>query len=73
LNIKQHRSFHFNFLRFLKNYSSRAKNAAPPQIARSDAARYCAKGATRKKAVATVSRCECVYKRTGEPSVPFCE
>ena len=27
----------------------------------------------RKKVVATVSRCECVYKRTGEPSVPFCE
>lgn len=27
----------------------------------------------RKKVVATVSRCERVYKRTGEPSVPFCE
>ena len=28
---------------------------------------------TRKKVVAKVSRCERVYKRTGEPSVPFCE
>ncbi len=27
----------------------------------------------RKKVVATVSRCKRVYKRTGEPSVPFCE
>ena len=26
-----------------------------------------------KKVVATASRCERVYKRTGEPSVPFCE
>ncbi len=28
---------------------------------------------TRKKVVATVSRRERVYKRTGEPSVPFCD
>ena len=28
---------------------------------------------TRKKVVAKVSRCEHVYKRTGEPSVPYCE
>jgi len=27
----------------------------------------------RKKVVATVCRPECVYKRTGKPSVPFCE
>jgi len=27
----------------------------------------------RKKVVATVSRRECVYKRTGKPSEPFCE
>ena len=32
-----------------------------------------AAGASRKKVVATVSRCERVYKRTGELSVPFCE
>ena len=28
---------------------------------------------SRKKVVATASRRECVYKRTGEPSVPFYE
>ena len=28
---------------------------------------------TRKKVVATVSRRECVYKRTGKPSEPFYE
>ena len=28
---------------------------------------------TRKKVVATASRCEGVYNRTGKPSVPFCE
>ena len=28
---------------------------------------------TRKKLVATASRCESVYNRTGEPSVTFCE
>ena len=31
------------------------------------------RGATRKKLVATGSRRERVYKRTGEPSVTFCE
>ena len=31
------------------------------------------KAHSRKKVVATASRCECVYKRTGEPSVPFYE
>ena len=35
--------------------------------------RYSRRRRTRKKVVATVSRCERVYKRTGEPSVPFCE
>ena len=34
---------------------------------------HCAEGATRKKVVATASRCEGVYNRAGEPSVPFCE
>ena len=28
---------------------------------------------SRKKVVTTASRRECVYKRTGKPSVPFCE
>ncbi len=28
---------------------------------------------TREKVVATANRCECVYKRTGEPSVTFHE
>ena len=28
---------------------------------------------TRKKVVATANRRECVYKRAGAPSVPFCE
>ena len=27
----------------------------------------------RKKLVTTVQRCECIYKRTAEPSVTFCE
>ena len=31
------------------------------------------KAHSRKKVVATVNRSECVYKRTGEPSVPFYE
>ena len=33
----------------------------------------CAAGAARKKVVAAVSRCERACKRTGEPSVPFCD
>ena len=38
------------------------------------AKRYlCRRRFPRKKVLATVSRCERVYKRTGEPSVPFCE
>ena len=28
---------------------------------------------SREKVVATTDRCECVYKRTGKPSVPFYE
>ena len=32
-----------------------------------------AKPQHRKKVVVTASRSECVYKRTGEPNVPFCE
>ena len=33
----------------------------------------CAKPYTHKELLTTGSRCECVYKRTGEPSVTLCE
>ena len=32
---------------------------------------FAAQPHTREKVVATANRCECVYKRTGEPSVTF--
>ena len=46
------------------------RNQGP--VASRDAALPRRRRGYRKKLVATVSRCERVYKRTGEPSVTFC-
>ena len=53
----------------IKNRSKRYK--ACSDVAMPNRRNIRAAGASRKKVVATVSRCERVYKRTGEPSVPF--
>ena len=52
---------------------STSTNVLADFFGRGEPYRYMCRRYTRKKVVATASRCECVYKRTVEPSVPFCE
>ena len=66
-----HNGAKFALLRF-SAYKNGAKRTLL-QRGNTEPLRYSRRRRTRKKVVAKVSRCERVYKRTGEPSVPFCE